>query len=244
MKNRFNSRTRSIKRKADLSDSVATAPEAKRAKQLLKGARPLPIRRTIAVGPPDAGAGAGKLSDDDEGSLSHELLNLQGTLKKQSSVDDDDDDNGGDYLFEHISSMKKVSKGGGRDTTTKSSAGMSTDIDSLATFVAQAARSMKNSSETTTSAPSKICRPPPDIDKLANLVASIARKHQKAKMTGLMPKLAISKKQVSTERRGHNTLMQVTSIKLEPLPWKGGMWPMSGIPVPGSHDCLIGRGGK
>ena len=191
------------------------------------------------MAPPGARARAGELSDDKVSvSLSSSTYKVH-----NDDDDDDDDDSGGDYLFEHISSMKNVSKGGGRDTTsTKSSAVMSTDIDSLATFVAQAAKSTKKSSETTASAPSMLYRPPPDIKSLANLVASIARKHQKAMMASYNAKLAISK--VANERRGHNTLMQVTCMKLGPVPWNGGLWPMSGISVPGRHDCLIGRGGK
>jgi hypothetical protein len=190
------------------------------------------------VAPPDARARAGELSDDKVS------VYLSSSTYKVHN-DDDDDDSGGDYLFEHISSMKNVSKGGGggKDTTsTKSSAVMSTDIDSLATFVAQAAKSTKKSSETTASAPSMLYRPPPDIERYADLVASIARKHQKKMMASYNTKLATSK--VVNERRGHNTLMQVTCKKLGPVPWNGGMWPMSGISVPGRHDCLIGRGGK
>lgn len=137
-----------------------------------------------------------------------------------------------------------MSKGdGGGDTTTTKSRAVMYDIDSLATFVAQAAKSMKKSSETAAIAPSMLYRPPPDTDSLSNLVASIAHKHQKARMVGFMTQLAISKKQSNSERPGHNTLMQVTGSKLEPLHWKGGMW-QSGISVPGSHDCLIGGGGK
>jgi hypothetical protein len=216
--------------------------------------------RTI-VAPPllaEAGAVAGKLSDE-EVSVSHELLNLHSTLKKRPSVDDDndDDDTGGDYLFEHISSMKKKSQGsGGRDTTTtaKSSAAMSADIDGLAANVAQTAKSKKTSDgKTKKSSTAGIPRaaqvlylPPPDIDDLANLVARTARKHEKArlKMAGFITKLAKKKKVVhDTERRGHNTML-VSGKKLDPVPWNGGTWPMSGISEPGLHDCLIGRGGK
>ena len=46
-----------------------------------------------------------------------------------------------------------------------------------------------------------------------------------------------------TERRGHNTML-VSGKKLDPVPWNGGTWPMSGVSIPGQHDCLIGRGGK
>jgi hypothetical protein len=105
-------------------------------------------------------------------------------------VDDDDDDTGGDYLFEHISSMNKMSKvgGGGRDdTTTKSGAVMSADIDGLAAIVAQTVKSMKKSDGTTKTigsgttgipcAPQALYSPPPDKDHLANLVFALARKH-------------------------------------------------------------------
>ena len=193
------------------------------------------------MAPPDARTRAGELSDD---KVSVSLSTSTYKVHNDDDDDDDDDDSGGDYLFEHISSMKNVSKGGGGGkytTSTKSSAVMSTDIDSLATFVAQAAKSMKKSSETTASAPSMLYRPRPDIESLANLVASIARKHQKARMASYNTK---KKSKVVNERRGHNTLMQVTCKKLGPVPWNGGMWPMSGISVPGRHDCLIGRGGK
>ena len=33
-------------------------------------------------------------------------------------------------------------------------------------------------------------------------------------------------------------------VAMDPVPWNGGTWPMSGISEPGLHDCLIGRGGK
>ena len=257
VKNRWNSKNRSLKRRVEYSD----APEAKfRAKALPKGARPLPMKGRTIVAPPlaVAGAGAGKLSDE-EVSVSHELLNLHSTLKKRPSVNDDndDDDNGGDYLFEHISSMKKKSQGsGGRDTTTKSRAVMSADIDGLAAIVAQTAKSKKKSDGTTKKssmvgariprAPQVLYPPPPNIDDLANLVAATARKHEKArlKMAGYITKLAKKKSVVhDTERRGHNTML-VSGKKLDPVPWNGGTWPMSGISEPSQNDVLIGRGGK
>jgi len=258
VKNRWNSKNRSLKRRVEYSD----APEAKfRAKALPKGARPLPMKGRTIVAPPlavagaGAGAGVGKLSDE-EVSVSHELLNLHSTLKKRPSVNDDndDDDNCGDYLFEHISSMKKKSQGsGGRDTTTKSRAVMSADIDGLAAIVAQTAKSKKNdgtSKKRSTAgiprAPQVLYPPPPNIDDLANLVAATARKHEKArlKMAGFITKLAKKKNVVhDTERRGHNTML-VSGKKLDPVPWNGGTWPMSGISEPSQNDCLIGRGGK
>jgi hypothetical protein len=177
-------------------------------------------------------------------------------------VDDDDDDTCGDYLFEHISSMNKMSKvcGDGRDnTTTKSDAVMSTDIDGLAANVAQTFNSKKTSDGKTKKsntagiprAPQVLYLPPPDIDDLdiddlANLVVRTARKHEKArlKMAGFITKLAKEKKVVhDTKRRDHNTML-VSGKKLDPVPWNGGTWPMSGISEPGQHDCLIGRGGK
>ena len=257
VKNRWNSKNRSLKRRVEYSD----APEAKfRAKALPKGARPLPMKGRTIVAPPlaVAGAGTGKLSDE-EVSVSHELLNLHSTLKKRPSVNDDndDDDNGGDYLFEHISSMKKKSQGsGGRDTTTKSRAVMSADIDGLAAIVAQTAKSKKKSDGTTKKssmvgariprAPQVLYPPPPNIDDLANLVAATARKHEKArlKMAGYITKLAKKKSVVhDTERRGHNTML-VSGKKLDPVPWNGGTWPMSRISEPSQNDVLIGRGGK
>jgi len=259
VKNRWNSKNRSLKRRVEYSD----APEAKfRAKALPKGARPLPMKGRTIVAPPlavagaGAGAGVGKLSDE-EVSVSHELLNLHSTLKKRPSVNDDndDDDNCGDYLFEHISSMKKKSQGsGGRDTTTKSRAVMSADIDGLAAIVAQTAKSKKKSDGTSKKrstagiprAPQVLYPPPPNIDDLANLVAATARKHEKArlKMAGFITKLAKKKNVVhDTERRGHNTML-VSGKKLDPVPWNGGTWPMSGISEPSQNDCLIGRGGK
>jgi len=256
VKNRWNSKNRSLKRRVEYSD----APEAKyRAKALPKGARPLPMKGRTIVAPPlavaVAGAGAGKLSDE-EVSVSHELL-VHSTLKKRPSVNDDndDDDNCGDYLFEHISSMKKKSQGsGGRDTTTKSRAVMSADIDGLAAIVAQTAKSKKKSDGTSKKrstagiprAPQVLYPPPPNIDDLANLVAATARKHEKArlKMAGFITKLAKKKNVVhDTERRGHNTML-VSGKKLDPVPWNGGTWPMSGISEPSQNDCLIGRGGK
>jgi hypothetical protein len=210
----------------------------------------------LAVTGAEAGAVAGKLSNE-EVPVSHELLNLNSTLKKRPSVDDenDDDDTGGDYLFEHISSMKKKIQGsGGRDATSKSGAAMSADIDGLAAIVAQTAKSKKTSDGKTKKsntagiprAAQVLYLPPPDIDDLANLVARTARKHEKArlKMAGFITKLAKKKKVVhDTERRGHNTML-VSGKKLDPVPWNGGTWPMSGISEPGLHDCLIGRGGK
>jgi hypothetical protein len=64
-------------------------------------------------------------------------------------------------------------------------------------------------------------------------------------MAGFITKLAATEKKNvhDTERRGHNTML-ISGVKLDPVSWNGSMWPMSGISVPGSHDCLIGRGGK
>lgn len=265
VKNRWYSKTRTLKRKWDIThDSVVGATSA-------QGKIRATSKKFLKVGPSKVPPRASKLSDD-EVSLCHELLNLHSTLKKPV-VKADRETTHDDYLFEHISSMKKIK---GMDI--QSSAVMSADIDSLATIVAEAAMSMKKRGEAKTNG--STCGGgiktdtsiPTDIDSLANLVAATARKHEKGKlkMTGSVgshaalkvPSHALFSDSGSKEGGGRRPPFSDSGSKegdghyshppqamvesggdIDATPWDGGTWPMTRILKPGSNDCLIGRGG-